>query len=83
MWNILDFKQVKLLSQLRNSEKAICHIVGGRGKKPELVIDGNTSNFLMHLRRHHLAIWYSELIEAQEIEGLIKYCNSYLYCNIL
>ena len=53
------------MNQLRNSKKAICHIMGGYGKKPVLAIDGNMSNFLMHLRRHHLE-WYAELIEAQE-----------------
>ena len=51
---------------IHNSKKAICHImVGGCGKKPVLATDGNTSNFLMHLGRHHLE-WYAKLIEAQE-----------------
>ena len=39
--------------------------MGGRGKKLVLAIDGNTSNFEIHLRRHHLK-WYAELIEVQE-----------------
>ena len=65
---------MKLVSQLRNSKKAICHIMGGCGKKPVLAIDGNTSNFLMHLGRRHLK-QYAELVEAQE-KG---YHNSYLY----
>ena len=39
--------------------------MGECGKKPVLAIDGNMSNFLMHLRKHHLE-WYAELIEAQE-----------------
>ena len=39
--------------------------MSGCGKKPVLAIDGNTSNFLMHLRKHHLK-HYAELIEAQE-----------------
>ena len=39
--------------------------MGGCGKKSVLAIDGNTSNFLMHLRKHYLE-WYAELIEAQE-----------------
>ena len=56
---------MKLVSQLRNSKKDICHIVGGCGKKPVLAIDINMSNFLMHLGRHHLER-YAELIEAQE-----------------
>ena len=54
-----------MVSQLHNSNKAICHIMGGCRKKPVLAIDGNMSNFLMHLRRYHLE-WYAELIEAQE-----------------
>ena len=62
MWG---FKQMKLVSQLRNSKKAICLIMGGSGKKLVLVIDRNTSNFLMHLGRHHLK-QYAELIEVQE-----------------
>ena len=39
--------------------------MGGYGKKPVIAIDGSTSNFLKHLRRHHL-IWNTELIESQE-----------------
>ena len=39
--------------------------MGGCGKKSLLAVDINTSNFLMHLRRHHLE-QYAELIEAQE-----------------
>ena len=39
--------------------------MGGCEKKLVLAIDGNMSNFLMHLRRHHLKR-YVELIEAQE-----------------
>ena len=65
VWIILGYKQVKLVSQLPITKKAICHIMGGCRKKPVLAIDGNTSNFLMHLGRHHLE-WYAELIEAQE-----------------
>ena len=38
--------------------------MGGCGKKPVLVIDGNMYNFLMHPGRHHLE-QYAELIEAQ------------------
>ena len=34
-------------------------------KKPVLATDRNTSNFLMHLKRHQLE-WCAELIEAQE-----------------
>ena len=64
-WVIVGFKQVKLVSQLHNSKKAICHIMGGCGKKPVLAIDANTSNFLMHLGRYHLER-YAELVEAQE-----------------
>ena len=40
---ILGFKQMKLISRLCNSKKAISHIMGGCGKKPVLVIDRNTS----------------------------------------
>ena len=65
VWIILGYKQVKLVSQLCNSKKAICHIMGGCPKKPVLAIDRSTSNFLMHLGRHHLK-WYTEQIEAQE-----------------
>ena len=65
VWIILGFKQVKLVSQLCNSKKGICHIMDGCKKKPVLEIDGNTSNSLMHRRRHHL-IQYAELTEAQE-----------------
>ena len=64
VWIILGYKQVKLVSQLHNSKKAIYHIIGGCGKKPVLVIDGNMYNFLMHPGRHHLE-QYAELIEAQ------------------
>ena len=39
--------------------------MGGCGKKPVLAIGGNTSNFLMHLGRHHLER-YAELLEVQE-----------------
>ena len=35
------------------------------GKKPVLAIDRNMSNFLMHLRGHHLE-QYAEQIAAQE-----------------
>ena len=56
---------MKLVSQLHHSKKAICHIMGGCGKKPVLAMDSNMSNFLMHLRRHHLER-YAEVIEAQE-----------------
>ena len=41
----MGYKQVKLVSQLHNSKKAICHIMGECEKKPVLAIDGNTSNF--------------------------------------
>ena len=75
VWIILGFKQVKLVSQLCNSEKVICHIMGGCGKKPVLAIGKNTSNFLMHRRRHHV-MQYAELIESTG-EGLTKYHNSY------
>ena len=56
---------MKLVSQLHNSKEAICHIMGECGKKLVLAIDGNTSNFLMHLERDCLN-WYAELIKAQE-----------------
>ena len=48
-----------------NFEKATWHIMGGCGNKLLLAMNGNMSNFLKHLRRHHLK-WYAELIEAQE-----------------
>ena len=53
-------------NQLCNSKKAICHIMGGCEKKPVLAIDGNTSNFLMHLRRYHLE-WYAELEHRRRV----------------
>ena len=56
---------MKLVSQLCNSKKAICHIIGGCGKKPMLAIDKNRSNFLMHFKTHHLER-YAKLIEVQE-----------------
>ena len=65
VWITFGYKWMKLVSQLHNSKKTICHIMGGCGKKPVLAIDRNTSNFQMHLRRHHLE-WHTELIEAQE-----------------
>ena len=65
VWIILGYKQVKLVNQLHNSNKAICHIMGGCRKKPVLALDGNTSNFLMHLGRHHLE-QYAELIAKKK-----------------
>ena len=65
---ILDYKQMKLVSWLRNSKKAISQIMGGCGKKPVLVRRKHVYSmfvFLMHLGRHHLK-HYAELIEAQE-----------------
>ena len=56
---------MKLVSQLYNSKKAICHIMGGCEKKPVLALDRSTSNFLMHLRRDHMK-QYAELIKVQE-----------------
>ena len=34
-------------------------------EEASLAIEGKTSNFLMHLRRHYLK-WYAEQMEAQE-----------------
>ena len=50
------------------------------GKKPVLAMEENMSNFLMHLRRHHMK-QYAELIEAGEVST--KYHNSYLYLDII
>ena len=38
VWIILGFKQVKFVSQLHNSKKVICHIMGGCGIKPAFIV---------------------------------------------
>ena len=64
VWNYFGFEADEDGKPI-NTEKAICHIASGYGKKPVLAKGGNTSNLLTHLRRHHPK-HYTKLIQAQE-----------------
>ena len=71
---------MKLVSQLRNSKKAIwmggcVKKMGGCGKKPVLAIDGNTSRKITPG-----AVCRTERSTG---EGITKYRNSYIYRDII